>query len=98
MPLLAFPSYLFLEFCEGTLRVHNSMETIVVIALSEAGYYSFSGRIFNERQRLIQVFLQIASIAPLRSISGFFLPVPAQTQRNSLPRHSIADNHASFEH
>jgi hypothetical protein len=31
MPLLAFPTCVFLEFSEGKLRVHNSIETIAVI-------------------------------------------------------------------
>jgi hypothetical protein len=60
------------------------MEIIAVIALSEARYSSFVEGISNERQRLIQIVLGIVSIVPLRSITGFPLPIPAQEGTNWL--------------
>jgi hypothetical protein len=83
VPFFAFPIDPFSESRSGALRVHKSKETIAVIALSATGFWPLTGSIPNERQRLIQIVLRIASHAPLRSTIGFILPIP--TQHHGIP-------------
>jgi hypothetical protein len=75
-----------LGISQGSLRIHNSMETIAVIALCGIKIRSVAGMISKWRQRLTRIAIRIATFAPFRSKIDPSLPTLAQRQRGSAER------------